>query len=283
MSTPSAATPSQTGQVRREPGPRNDTSGEFVHALARGLRVIEAFSADAPEMTLSQVAAATGTSPATARRSLLTLQELGFVRCVDRRFSLTARVLALGGSYLDSVNLRSFVQPVLADLVDEVRHTCSITVLDGNDVVYIAHAAAERPVFARHYVGARLPAHATSTGHVHLAALGPGDRRAFLALAPFARYTANTPTSADELAAIFDRVAAQGFATVRDTVEYGAAAIAVPITEPHGRVIAALNSSASSVPDEGDGALLDRLGSLRAAADRIEAGLERFPTLSRSA
>lgn len=266
-----------------DPTNEPERGGEFVHALARGLQVIEAFSADRPEMTLSQVAAATGTSPATARRSLLTLQELGFVRCVDRRFSLTARVLGLGGSYLDSMNLRSFAQPVLHELADEVGHTCSMTVLDGNDVVYIAHAPAERPAFARHYVGARLPAHATSTGHVHLAALPAGEQSAFLARAPFARYTANTPTTADELAAVLDRVAADGHAIVRDTVEYGAAAIAVPIVGPGGRVVAALNSSASSSPEDAESALLDRLPAMRAAVHRIEAALDRFPTLTRSA
>ncbi len=280
MSTPSPPSP-----IDRTVDPPDSAApnGEFVHALARGLAVIEAFSAERPEMTLSQVAAATGTSPATARRSLLTLQHLGFVRSVDRRFSLTARVLALGGSYLDSTNLRSFVQPVLAQVADDVEHTCSITVLDGNDVVYIAHAAAERPAFARHYVGARLPAHATSTGHVLLAALDPPDRAAFLARAPFARYTANTPTTADELSAILADVADRGHAVVVDTVEYGAAAVAVPIRGPQGRVVAALNSSSSSAPDDAVDSLLARLPALRAAATRIEAGLDRFPTLSRSA
>lgn len=276
MSTPT--TPNQI-ETRAETPTRRD----FVDALARGLRVIEAFSADRPEMTLSQVARATGASPASARRALITLEELGFVRCVERRFSLTAKVLSLGGSYLDSMNLRTFVQPVLRELTDEVQHTCSITVLDGTEVVYIAHAAAEQPAFARHYVGARLPAHATSTGHVHLASLPAAERAAFLARAPFARYTVNTPVTSDELAVALDRVASTGHAVVRDTVEYGAAAIAVPITAPDGRVVAALNSSSSSSPDDSGSALLERLPAMRAAVARIEAALDRFPTLSRSA
>lgn len=267
----------------RPAGRSSDLGGDFVHALARGLAVIESFSADRPEMTLSQVADATGTTPATARRSLLTLQELGFVRCVDRRFSLTARVLALGGSFLDSTNLRSFVQPVLADLVDEVGHTCAVTVLEGNDVVYIAYATGDGPSFARHHVGARLPAHATSTGHVHLAALDDNERAAFLARAPFARYTTNTPVDAGELAAILVEVRAAGHAIVVDTVEYGAAAVAVPIVGPSGRVVAALNSSASSAPVDAVDQLLVRLPAMRAAAARIEAALHRFPALGRSA
>jgi IclR family pca regulon transcriptional regulator len=278
MSTPIPANGSAAARGAFEPRDR-----EFVHALARGLAVIEAFSAERPEMTLSQVAEATATSPATARRSLLTLQELGFVRCVERRFSLTARVLALGGSFLDATNLRSFVQPVLTDLAEDVGHTCAVTVLDGSDVVYIAHAAGHGPAFARHYVGARLPAHATSTGHVHLAALDADDRAAFLARAPFARYTTKTPVEADELHAILAEVRCAGYATVVDTVEYGAAAIAVPVVAPHGRVVAALNSSASSASSDAHDRLLARLPALRAAADRIEAALHRFPALSRSA
>lgn len=275
---------STSSDTSRSPSGGADRAGrEFVHALARGLAVIEAFSAERPEMTLSQVAEATGTSPATARRSLLTLQHLGFVRRVDRRFSLTARVLALGGSFLDSTDLRSFVQPVLADLAAELGHSCAVTVLDGNHVVYIAHAAGEHASFARHYVGARLPAHATSTGHVHLAALDEPARLMFLAGAPFTRYTTNTPVEAEELAAILERVRADGYASVVDTVEYGAAAIAVPITGPDGRVVAALNSSASSATDDARAELLRRLPTLRSAVERIESALHRFPALSRIA
>jgi IclR family pca regulon transcriptional regulator len=259
-----------------------DAPSEFVNGLARGLKVIEAFSAERPAMTLSEVAAATELSPATARRSLHTLMHLGYVRADQRRFSLTPRVLGLGSAYLDSLDLRTFVQPVLRELADRLGHTCAITVLDGNEVVYIAHAAAAEPSFVRHYVGARLPAHATSTGLVHLAALPEPRLRDYLRQAPFTRYTTNTPTTARQLQRLIDGVRRNGYATVRDTVEYGAAAVAVPITSAN-EVVAALNSSASSATADVDAQLLARLPRLRHAADQIESALARFPGLTWSA
>jgi IclR family pca regulon transcriptional regulator len=261
----------------------DQASGEFVHALARGLEVLEAFTADAPTMTLSEVAAKTGVSPATARRSLLTLERMGYVRQSGRQFRLSARVLSLGGAYFASLDLAGVAQPFLHHLAEQLQHACSITILEDNEVIYIAHVMSSGPSFRRHYVGGRLPAHATSTGHVLLANLPDAARAAFLDQAPFARYTTNTPTTKRELASIFSKVAKQGYAAVTDTVEYGAAAVAVPVRDPAGAVVAALNSSASSVRAHDQQTLLDRLGALREAATRIEEALVRFPASARTA
>jgi IclR family transcriptional regulator, pca regulon regulatory protein len=258
--------------VSSEPEP-----GEFIQALARGLEVIEAFSADAPSMTLSEVASRTSLSAATARRCLLTLERLGYVRQTGRQFRLSSRVLSLGSSYFASLNLAGIAQPIVQDLADRLQHACSVTVLEGNEVVYVTHAMSSGPSFRRHYVGARLPAHATSTGHVLLASLPETDRQAFLSLAPFARYTTNTPTTKRALQQILAGVLQQGYAVVRDTVEYGAAAVAVPIRAPRGTVIAALNSSASAVSERDHDMLLDRLDLLRHAAGAIEQALVRYP------
>lgn len=248
------------------------------------MEVLESFTADAPTMTLSQVAARTGVSPATARRSLMTLEHLGYVQHVGRQFRLTAKVLNLGGAYFGSMSLAGLAQPILHDLAAQIEHACSLTVLDGNDVVYLAHVMSTAgPSFGRHFVGARLPAHATSTGHVLLAALDRRDRRAFLRQAPFTAYTSNTPTTAAALETILDRVLAQGYATVRDTVEYGAAAVAVPVRDGSGAVVAALNSSASAVRERDVETILDRLDLMRAAAERLEQALIRFPSAERSA
>lgn len=245
--------------------------------------MIEAFSADAPSMTLSEVAALTSLSAATARRCLLTLERLGYVRQTGRQFRLSARVLSLGGSYFASLNLAGIAQPILQDLADRLQHACSVTVLEDNEVVYIAHVMSVGPSFRRHYVGARLPAHATSTGHVLLAHLPEPDRRAFLSLAPFARYTTSTPTTKKALRQIFTTVEEQGYAAVRDTVEYGAAAVAVPIRGPGGSVIAALNSSASAVREHDHKTLLVRLDLLRDAAGVIEQALVRYPATAAKA
>lgn len=262
----------------------NQPPREFVAALARGLDVLEAFAAEAPTMTLSEVAAKTGMSPATARRSLMTLQHLAYVQQVGRQFRLTAKVLSLGASYFESMSLAGLAQPVLHDLAGRIEHACSLTVLDGNDVVYLAHVTSSAgPSFRRHFVGARLPAHATSTGHVLLAALPHDERRAFLRQAPFTAYTSNTPTTAAALGTILDQVLAQGYAAVRDTVEYGAAAVAVPVRDGSGTVVAALNSSASAVRERDVETILDRLDLMRAAATRLEQAVRRFPGAERSA
>ena len=156
--------------------------------------------------------------------------------------------------------------------------------LDGNDVVYLAHVMSSAgPSFRRHFVGARLPAHATSTGHVLLAALPHDRRRAFLEQAPFTGYTSSTPTTAAALGAILDRVVIDGYAMVRDTVEYGAAAVAVPVRDGSGTVVAALNSSASAVRDHDVEVVLDRLDLIRGAAAALEQALIRFPGVERSA
>lgn len=262
----------------------HDAPPEYVAALARGLEVLEAFTPDAPSMNLSEVAARTGTSPASARRSLITLEHLGYVQRVGRQFRLTPKVLSLGAAYFDSMSLAGLAQPILHDLAAGLTHPCSLTILDGNDVVYLAHVmSAAGPSLRRHHVGARLPAHATSTGHVLLAALAPDDRASFLAQAPFTAYTANTPTTAAELTAVLDSVAAQGFAAVSDTVEYGAAAVAVPVRDGSGTVVAALNASASGVRERDVETILDRIDVMRDAAVRLEHALIRFPGAERSA
>src|SRR5919112_2900916 len=101
------------------------STGTFLQGLERGLAVIRAFSADAPSQTLSEVARAVGITPATARRILLTLEQLGYVRSDGRRFALTPRVLALGWSYLSSLNLWEIAQPLMEDLVEQTGESCA--------------------------------------------------------------------------------------------------------------------------------------------------------------
>lgn len=255
-----------------------------MSALARGLDVLEAFTADAPTMTLSEVAARTGTSPATARRSLITLEHLGYVQQIGRQFRLTAKVLSLGGAYFDAMSIAGLAQPILHELARTIEHACSLTVLEGNDVIYLAHVMSEGgPSLRRHFVGARLPAHATSTGHVLLAGLPSADRDAFLRQAPFTAYTANTPTTRSQLRTILDRVVEQGYAVVRDTVEYGAAAVAVPVRDADGTVVAAINATASAVRERDVDDVVARLHLLLDAAARLEHALVRFPHAERSA
>jgi len=146
----------------------------YVQSLDRGLAVIRSFSAERPRLTLSEVARQTGLSRAAARRSLITLQTLGYVGSDDRHFYLTPRVLTLGYAYLSSLSFADVAQSHLTDLANDVHESCSASVLDGFDIVYVARAATKRIMTISLSVGTRLPAYATSMGRVLLAAL-PGD------------------------------------------------------------------------------------------------------------
>jgi DNA-binding IclR family transcriptional regulator len=163
--------------------PDGESGRDFVTALARGLEVIQAFGADAPEMTLSEIARRTSMSAATVRRSLITLAQLGYVRRHERRFLLGPKVLTLGASYLESMNLKELAQHHLVELVERFHDAASLTVLDNFEVVYIAHVPSDQRVRHGRSVGSRLPAHATSTGIVLLAHASDEHRR----LTPSAR------------------------------------------------------------------------------------------------
>ena len=150
-----------------EGGAERDT--DFVQSLQRGLAVIRAFDADDPALTLSDVAKATGLAPATARRFVLTLVELGYMRAEGRLFRLSPRVLELGRPYLSSLTLPEIALPHLRDFVADVRESSSLAILDGSDIVYVAHVAAKRIMSVSVSVGTRDPAFATSLGRVLLA------------------------------------------------------------------------------------------------------------------
>ena len=165
---------------------------DFVHSLERGLAVIRCFSAERPRLTLSEVARQAGLSRAAVRRSLITLQTLGYVGSEERQFYLTPRVLTLGYAYLSSLSVADVAQSHLTDLANEVHESCSASVLDGFDIVYVARAATKRIMTISLSVGTRLPAHATSMGRVLLAALQDDRLDAYLDAATLAPLTERT-------------------------------------------------------------------------------------------
>lgn len=222
----------------------SEKGADFVRSLQRGLAVIRAFDADHPALTLSEVASATGVTRAAARRFLLTLVELGYVRTDGRRFSLTARVLELGYAYLSSLSLPQVAEPHLEALVAEVSESSSVSVLDGTDIVYVARVPVSRIMTVAISVGTRFPAYATSMGRVLLAGL-PADALEpyLLALRP-EHLTSRTVTSVDGLRTELARVRAQGWALVNQELEEGLRAVAAPIRNPDGKVVAAVNISA---------------------------------------
>src|SRR5689334_21524410 len=154
---------------------------ENLQSLERGLSVLQVFSSEHPALTLSDVARLAGTSRATARRILITLTSLGYVRADGRLFSLTPRVLSLGWGYLSSLNLWEIAQPFMEELVEQTHESCSAATLDLPDVVYVARVPTRRIMTIALAVGSRLPAYATSMGRVLLADLPADELEEYLA------------------------------------------------------------------------------------------------------
>src|SRR3954471_18296290 len=192
----------------------NERESYFVQSLERGLAVIRAFDAEHPELTLSDVARSTGLTRAAARRFLLTLCDLGYVRSDGRLFMLTARVLELGYAYLSALSLPEVAEPHLEALVAEVRESSSLSVLDGDDIVYVARVPTSRIMRVAINVGTRFPAYATSMGRVLLAGLPEPELSAYLGRAAIGPLTARAIDNAEALEQELDRVREQGWALV---------------------------------------------------------------------
>ncbi|MGI5284063.1 IclR family transcriptional regulator domain-containing protein [Nonomuraea polychroma] len=246
---------------------------DHVQSLARGLAVIRAFSAAEPELTLSQVARATGLSRAAARRFLLTLADLGYVRSDGRLFSLTPRVLELGYAYLSSLSLPEVADPHLERLAAEVHESASVAVLDGEDVVYVARVATARIMRVTINIGTRFPAYCTSMGRVLLAALPADDLDAYLECASLRRLTSHTIVLPAALRAELDLVRGRGWAMVDQELEEGLRSIAAPIRDRSGRTVAAVNVSTHASRTSLQQARRDLLPPLLATAGKIEADL----------
>lgn len=241
---------------------------EYVQSLARGLEVLRVFDADNPELTLTDVAGLTGLTRATARRFLLTLVELGYLRTDGKRFALTSRVLDLGYRYLSSLSLPQFAQPHLEQLSRTVGESTSASILEGGDIVYVARVPVQRIMAVTIGIGTRFPAYATSMGRVMLADGGPIPDE-------LPAITSRTITDRAALTAELARVREQGWALVDGELESGLRSLAVPI-RVGGWVVAAINVAgrADGVPADFVGRLLPEL---RATAAAIERDLPASP------
>ncbi|WP_030896339.1 MULTISPECIES: IclR family transcriptional regulator [unclassified Streptomyces] len=252
----------------------NEPGRYFVQSLERGLAVIRAFTADTPEMTLSEVARITGMSRATARRFLLTFADLGYVATDGRHFRLTPRVLELGYAYLSSMSLAEIAQPHLEQLVAEVHESSSVAVLDDEDVVYVSRVPTRRIMTVSISIGTRFPAHATSLGRVLLAHLDEPRLRHYLDTASLKPLTPRTITSREGLAAELEHVRAQGWCLVDQELEQGLISIGVPIRNEARRVVAGINLSTHVSRRTPDSIRHDLLPPLLATAADIEAELK---------
>jgi IclR family pca regulon transcriptional regulator len=252
---------------------------EFVRGLAHGLQVLEAFEARRAEMNLSEVARQTGLTPATARRSLHTLASLGYVRQVDKQFFLSARVLALGSTYLRLSGIEETLLPDLRAIVSRCGDTAGIAILIDTEILYIAHYSEQRGVRAVASTGVRYPAHPTSLGRVLLAGLSRPNLERYFKVAQLERHTERTETDPRRLRVIIDDARRSGFATIVDELFYGVTSLAVPIIIRGGHVIAALNTSGYSGQLSPEDLITQRLPVLRAAAIQIGERITRSRVL----
>ncbi len=247
--------------------------GEFVQSLARGLSVIRAFDDEHTDLTLSEVARITGLPRAVARRFLHTLVELGYMRTDGRRFALRPKILELGYAYLSSMTLPEIAMPHLEQLVEKVHESSSVSVLDGDEVVYVARVPTKRIMTVAISVGTRFPAYATSMGRVLLAAHSDQWLDGFLTSTELRPLTSATITEPGRLRRELARIREQGWALNDQELEEGLRSLAAPIHDSDGQVIAAVNVSAHASVRTPEVFVSDLLPPLLATARQIEEDL----------
>ena len=215
---------------------------DYVLSLARGLQVIEAFNDNPKGRTVSEIAADTGLSRAAVRRLLITLEQLGYTEHEGATHRLTSRILRLGFSFLSSATLPGLATPLLERLSARIHESCSVSVLDGQQIVYVARSASTRVMAVDLAVGSRLPAYCTSMGRVLLAGLQQEDLTAWLKQSTLKRLTPKTVTKRADLVKAVSDARTKGYALVDEELEIGLRSLAVPVRSESGKIVAAMNT-----------------------------------------
>jgi len=251
--------------------------------LAKGLAVIRAFGRDHAALSLSDIARSARIPAATARRCLLTLEELGYITRNGRDFLLRPRVLELGAAYLESMNIEQITKTHLEELARKTADSAALCVLDGVDIVYLARTSVRTLLRLEAHIGSRFPAHATSMGRVLLAGLSAERLLRYFDSAKLEALTERTVTDPAKLRALIEECRRAGYSVVEDELAYGVIALAVPVFDHQRRVVAALNSSSHSRRTTKMRLVRDRLAMLQQASREISADLASIPWLSLSA
>jgi IclR family pca regulon transcriptional regulator len=221
---------------------------DFIEGMAKGMAVLESFDTERQRLNATQAAERAGLTRAAARRHLLTLAHLGYLETDGSHYWLSPKVLRFSGSYLASARLPRLLQPTLNRLAAQSRESFSAVVLDGEEVVIVARSAAvggQRLMAYGLHLGARLPAHATSTGRVLLAGLARGAFTNWLKGRELRRLTPRTVVDHKGLRAVVDQVRQDDFCVASEEHELGVHALAVPLRNMQGHTVAALNVVAS--------------------------------------
>ena len=247
---------------------------QFVQSFARGLTVIRTFSSDASSLTITEVAERTGLTRAGARRILLTLQTLGYVHAEGRRFSLTAKILDLGYSYLSSLSFWDFAQPIVEELVASVHETSSISVLDGTDIVFVMRVPTRRLLRTQLSIGSRIPAYVHSMGRILLGSLTPEELDRYFDTAELKPLTKRTVVDPVRLRKIIEEGRRKGWIWVNGELEEGVCGISVPLIASNGKIIAAMNIPLNAGRSSESKAIKMYLPQLQAAAKKIQSVLQ---------
>jgi IclR family pca regulon transcriptional regulator len=258
---------------------RRTDAPDFVEAIARGFDVIKAFGPHRPVLTLSEVAAVAGLARPTARRILLTLEELGYARSGPGGFRLTPRVLELGMVYVQSLGLWDVARPHLERLVARTGESSSIAQLDGSDIVYTARVAVPKIIALRVEIGTRFPAPSTSLGKVLLAGLEPAELDAALAEPSRSGVTARHLPDRAELDGLLRDVRAKGWALTDEALAPGIRSVAAPLRDGTGRVIAAMNVTVHAAETSLATLTDDYLPLLLQAAGDVSADFARYQSV----
>src|SRR3954471_19007077 len=213
----------------------------YMLSLARGLSVIRAFENSESALTVAEVARRSGISRAAARRCLHTLACLEYVVGADGKFELAPKVLTLGYAYLGSARVARVAQPVLERVSERLQESCSMSVMDGNEIVYVARASSRRIVSISLSTGSRLPAYCTSMGRILLAFGGDERLKQYLAAVKLVAHTPHTKTKRADLVEELHRIQAAGYALVDQELEIGLRSVAVPVRRSDSSVVAAIN------------------------------------------
>ena len=213
----------------------------FMTSLARGLAVVKAFTEQRRKLTISQVSERTGLPRAAVRRCLYTLEKLGYVEAEGHAFALCPKMLTLGHAYLSSTPLAVSAQPFLDRVGDAVNESCSLAILDGDEILYLARSVTSRIMSVTLNIGSRLPAYCTSIGYVLLANLPEAELDAYLARVEFRPFTERTITSPGKLREVLTATRQAGYAIADQEMELGIRSIAVPVSDTSGKAVAGIN------------------------------------------
>jgi IclR family transcriptional regulator, pca regulon regulatory protein len=224
--------------------PNEGRPREFVQGLERGLNVIRALAGEYSGLNIAKVAHKTQMTRAGARRYLFTLRSLGYVRQIGDRFVVTAKLLDLGFAYLSAIDLPNIVPPFLLKVTRALQESCSVGILDGDEIIYVARRAAEQIMSVNLALGSRLPAHATSLGKVLLGSLSAEELDNYFATCSLDALTPQTITDEAVLRVQITAAREHGWACSDQESEEGLRSIAAPLVDRDGNILAAMNVSA---------------------------------------